>query len=439
MEGRRTNVRFLMLFFLFIGVVINYLDRANISVTAPYMKTALHLSPVVMGLIFSAFSWSYAIMQIPGGLLLDRFGAKRSYGIALGLWSVFTLLQSFANGFAFLFGTRLGVGFAEAPTFPANNQIVTRWFPQKERAFAMGGFTAGEFVGLAFLSPFLFWLISTFSWRAVFVFTGVIGIIWAIFWFKLYHDPADSKKVNDAEMDYILKGGGLAENVGQDNRLTLSKVKLLLKNRQLIGISIGQFAVTTTLWFFLTWFPTYLETAKHMTILKVGLYSSIPYMAAFIGVLCGGLWSDWMLRRGVSVGVARKTPVITGLLLACIIVLANYTSSINLVIAILSVAFFAQGVSAISWTLVSEIAPPELMGLTGGLFNFAGNLSGIVTPIVIGFILNVTHSFTGALFFVGVVALIGAMSYIVIVGKVKRIEINTSNEGTSVLGGIAKS
>lgn len=157
--------------------------------------------------------------------------------------------------------------------------------------------------------------------------------------------------------------------------------------------------------------------------LKAGFVGSIPYIAAGIGVLVGGYWSDKMVKRGVAVGIARKTPIIIGLLGACSIVLANYTSSTSLVITIMSIAFFAQGMSAITWTLVSDIAPKELVGLAGGIFNFAGNLSAIVTPIVIGFIVSATNSFNGALVFVSVVAFIGALSYIFIVGEVKRIEI----------------
>jgi hypothetical protein len=179
------------------------------------------------------------------------------------------------------------------------------------------------------------------------------------------------------------------------SKVTWSEASELFKHRQLWGIYIGQFAIASTLWFFLIWFPTYLVTARHLSIIKAGLYAVIPYIAAFIGVLIGGALSDWLHRRGFSVGTARKVPIIAGLLLASTIVLANYASSINLVIAIMSVAFFAQGMSAISWTLVSDTAPKELMGLAGGVFNFAANLGSIVTPLVIGFVLAATNSFNG--------------------------------------------
>ncbi len=195
----------------------------------------------------------------------------------------------------------------------------------------------------------------------------------------------------------------------------------MLKHRQLTGICLGQFAGNSTLVFFLTWFPTYLATERHMGWLKIGFFAIMPFIAASIGVMFGGLFSDWLLRRGKSANVARKLPIIAGLLLASTIILANYVESNVAVIAILSVAFFAQGMAALGWTLVSDIAPEGLLGVTGGIFNFAANLAGIVTPLVVGFIVAATGSFVGALVFIGIVALIGALSYIFIVGDIKRI------------------
>ena len=173
--------------------------------------------------------------------------------------------------------------------------------------------------------------------------------------------------------------------------------------------------------FFLTWFPTYLATERHMAWLKIGFFAIMPFIAASIGVMFGGFFSDWLLRRGKSPNVARKLPIIAGLLLASTIILANYVESNVVVIAILSVAFFAQGMAALGWTLVSDIAPDGLLGVTGGIFNFAANLAGIVTPLVVGFIVAATGSFVGALVFIGAIALIGALSYIFIVGDIKRI------------------
>ena len=421
---KRTKARYIILFVLFVSTALNYLDRTNIAVAAPLLKEDLHLNAFYLGLVFSAFGWTYAIMQIPGGFILDKFGARLTYGVALIVWSLFTVFQAFARGFGLLFGLRLGLGFSEAPAFPTNNTLVATWFPKQERALATGVYTAGEYVGLAFLTPLLAWIVSAFGWQAIFVVTGVIGLLFVPVWFKLVRDPQNNPRVNEEELRYIREGGGLGEDTGEKKKLTWSRVKVLLKRRTLWGIYIGQFGITTTLWFFLTWFPTYLVNAKHLSIIDAGFYSMVPYIAAFIGVLFGGAFSDWLIRRGFSTSVGRKTPIIIGLLLACTIVLANFTSSIGLVITIMSVAFFAQGMSGISWTLIGDVAPKELLGLAGGIFNFAGNLSGIVTPIVIGAIVGESNHFGGALLFVSCIALIGAMSYLFLVGKVERIELN---------------
>jgi ACS family D-galactonate transporter-like MFS transporter len=242
-------------------------------------------------------------------------------------------------------------------------------------------------------------------------------------WIARYRDPPEHKTVNAAELDLIEAGGGLVRSESRSARIDWSKAGRLLRFRQMWGICLGQFAGNSTLVFFLTWFPTYLATERHMAFLKIGFYAVLPFIAASVGVLFGGWWSDTMLRRGKSANVARKAPIITGLLLASTIITANFVESNAAVIAILSLAFFAQGMAALGWTLVSDIAPKGMLGLTGGIFNLAANLAGIVTPLVIGVIVAATGSFFYALAFVGALALMGALAYIFVLGDVERIEL----------------
>ena len=228
--------------------------------------------------------------------------------------------------------------------------------------------------------------------------------------------------MNQEELDYIAAGGGLAPK-SEAIAFEWRNVGRLLSYRQVWGAAIGQFAGNSTLVFFLTWFPTYLATERHMGWVKVGFFAIMPFIAAAIGVMAGGAVSDKLLTATGSANIARKLPIIAGLLLASCIIAANYVASNTAVIVILSIAFFGQGMVGLGWTLISDIAPKQLMGLTGGLFNFAANLAGIITPLAIGFIVAGTGSFVGALTFVGVIALIGAASYIFILGDVKRIEL----------------
>jgi MFS transporter, ACS family, D-galactonate transporter len=434
---RRSKARYQILSLLAIGTMINYLDRTVLGIAAPQLTRELGINAAVMGLLFSVFSWSYVASQIPGGLFLDRFGSKLTYFLSMTFWSLCTLAQGLVHGIGALFALRLGLGVSEAPCFPTNSRVVATWFPQSERAMATGTYTVGEYIGLAFFSPFLFMLMGTFGWRSLFYVVGAVGIVFGLVWWKFYREPHEHPWINQAELDYIEAGGGLThakKDTGSSgapaaaSATTAGKsgfewrtIGRLLKHRQLAGICLGQFAGNSTLVFFLTWFPTYLATERHMGWLKIGFFAIMPFIAASIGVMFGGIFSDWLLRRGKSANVARKLPIIAGLLLASTIILANYVESNVVVIVILSVAFFAQGMAALGWTLVSDIAPEGLLGVTGGIFNFAANLAGIITPLVVGFIVAATGSFVGALVFIGAVALIGALSYIFIVGDIKRI------------------
>jgi ACS family D-galactonate transporter-like MFS transporter len=419
--ARATRVRLLVLVLMTVATMINYLDRTVISVAAPLMAKDLGLSAALMGVAFSAFSWTYAAAQIPGGILLDRIGVRLTYFLSITLWSVCTLLQGLASGLASLVGARLALGIAEAPSFPCNSRLLSTWFPQAERARATGVYSIGQYFGLAFLSPVLFWISGAFGWRALFILVGLAGVAFGMVWFVLYRDPQASARVNQAELDYIAAGGGLGDRSGA-TRFEWRNIGFLLRQRQILGASIGQFASNSTLVFFLTWFPTYLATERQMAWLKVGFFAILPFIAATAGVVTGGWASDMLLRWTGSANIARKLPVVTGLALASTIVAANFLDSDILVIAVMSVAFFGQGMCNLGWTLLTDVAPKRLIGLTGGVFNLCANLAGIVTPLVIGFVVAATGSFAWALAFIALMAVLGALSYIFILGDVRRVE-----------------
>ncbi|MEG0199754.1 MAG: MFS transporter [Comamonas sp.] len=420
-----TRSRYLIMVMLFITVVINYLDRSNLSIALPALKDEFGLTTVQEGLILSAFGWTYAAMQIPGGWLVDRVAPRLLYALALIFWSAATLLMGFGTSFAVLVGLRLLVGAVEAPAYPINNRVVTAWFPERERATAIGFYTSGQFVGLAFLTPVLSWLQHSHGWHMVFVVTGAAGIVWGVIWWLIYREPRDFKGANAAEIEHIRAGGGLVDLGKQSAAKTKQAFnwkdfRLVLSRRKLWGVYLGQFCLTSTLWFFLTWFPTYLVKYRGMGYIQSGFLASLPFLAAFVGVLCSGFLSDWMIRRGASLDAARKTPIITGLLISTAMIGANYLESTSWVIFFLALAFFGNGLASITWSLVSALAPTRLLGLTGGVFNLIGNLSAIVTPLIIGFLVQ-GGSFAPAIAYVAILALLGALSYILLVGKVERV------------------
>lgn len=429
---KRTKVRYSILLFLFLATVFNYADRATLSVVAPFMSQELGFDPEAMGLAFSAFGIAYVIMQLPGGWLLDRYGARMVYGCALIGWSLVTMLQGtiylYASPLIVLVILRLLMGAIEAPAFPANSRLSVQWFPSKERGFVTSIYQSAQYISLGIITPLMTIILHNLSWHYVFYYIGAIGVILGIVWLFKVRDPLQHPKVNQEEIEYIRDGGGepaLGSKKVQE-KITLAQFKSVCINRMMIGVYIGQFCVTSITWFFLTWFPTYLYQAKGMSILKVGFIASIPAIAGFVGGLLGGVFSDALLKRGYSLTVARKLPVICGMLLSCVIVIANYTSSEIVVVAAMSVAFFAKGFGNLGWCVLSDTSPKEVLGIAGGVFNMCGNMASIVTPLVIGIILANTQSFDYAILYVGSMGLLGLISYLFIVGPLERITLTST-------------
>ena len=416
-----TRRRYFMLMLILIATMINYLDRVNISSVAPFMAKDLHIDKFHMGMIFSAFAWTYAFALLPAGYVVDRLGSRLTYGISLITWSLATAGQALAGGFASLFGLRLTVGLMEAPAFPANSRAVAMWFPVGERGLATSIFVMGQYLGTAIFSGFLIWMAGTYGWQHVFMLSGAIGVLFGIGWFFWYRDPMKSN-ANQQELDYLRDGGALAANT-ERSTFRWADIGFLMQHRQIWAICIGKFANTTALYFFLTWFPTYLVEERKITLVKAGFFSTMPYIGAIIGIVLAGYFSDLLIRRGHSMSFARKLPLVVGSALGMSIVLVNFATSNWVAIAVLTVAFFAQGICSTSWAAVGEVAPKELIGVTSAITSFSANLAGIVTPTVVGYILRESGSFHGAFNFVGGVALIGALSYSLLLGRLHRIEL----------------
>ncbi len=430
----RTKVRYLIVFVLFLLTTVNYADRATLSIVGTDLAKELKLDPVGMGYVFSAFAWAYVIFQLPGGWLLDRFGSKLVYGWSIALWSLFTLLQGFvgflppASIVIVLFLLRLLLGAAESPSLPANSRIVAAWFPTAERGTASAIFNSAQYAATVFFAPLMGAIMHKFGWPPVFWVMGAIGLVFALFWSRLIHNPAQHPLANAAEVEHIARGGGLVDM----DRAGAKKpggpggwpvLRQLLRNRMLLGVYLGQYAITTLTWFFLTWFPIYLVQDRGMSILKVGFVAVLPALCGLVGGIGGGAFSDWLLHRGRSLTAARKIPIITGLVLSVSMVACNYVTAEWAVIVIMGLAFFGKGIAALGWAVVADTSPREITGLSGGLFNTFGNIAGIVTPIAIGYILKNTGSFNGALLFVSAHAVLAMISYLFIVQDIKRLEL----------------
>lgn len=425
--------RYAIVALLFVVTSINYADRAILSITAPVLAKNLGIDALSLGWIFSAFGWAYVAAQVPGGWLLDRFGSRRVYFASILLWSLVTAAQgllvysSGTSAIVMLFALRLVVGMAEAPAFPGNARIVAAWFPARERGTATAIFNSAQYFATVLFAPLMGWITHAFGWPWTYAVMGSLGVLVSLVWLGLMHDPARHPRVGPAELKLIAVGGGIADldapRAGTRQRFTFQQIRVLFTDRSMIGLYVGQFAITTLTYFFITWFPVYLVQQRGMSIMEAGFSASLPAICGFAGGVLGGVWSDHLLRRGASLTRARKTPIVAGMLISIAIVGCNYVDSPALVLVFMSIAFFGKGIGALGWAVMADMAPRQLAGLSGGIFNSFGNLSSIITPVVIGAIVQFTGSFEMALVFVAANALLAVASFLFVIGQIRRVEI----------------
>ena len=431
-----THVRYLIAVILFVASTFSYGDRIVLSIAAVDLSRDLHIDALRLGYLLSGFSWAYVCAQLPAGGLLDRFGSKRVYGISIVCWSICALLAGLTGylpavvAFYALFALRFLSGLAQAPIFPGNGRIVAAWFPTAERGRASAIFNSSQYFSLVLFAPILGWIAHSLGWKQCFWFAGIIGMVLAVAWFKIVGEVKTYPRISRSEIETIERGGGLA-NLDANNRargatLNWSTVKWLLSNRMLVGIYLGQYCITTLTWFFLTWFPIYLNQARHISIVKVGFLAALPALCGFAGGILGGVVSDRLLRSGKSLTFARKLPIVVGMAMAITMIGCNYVNTSFAVMLLMSIAFFGKGFGALGWTVISDTSPKSLIGVNGGLFNLIGNLAGVTTPIIIGFIVARTGSFRYALIFVGATALLAIVAYLPLVGEIKRVEMTTA-------------
>lgn len=417
---RATNVRWWIVFLCFVGTAINYIDRANLSVAATSIKTELHLNDTQLGFVLGAFFWTYAVGQLAAGYLVDRYGARLMYAIAVGWWSVFTAATALAHTFIGLLGFRLGLGIGEAGAYPSNAKVVGAWFPVQERALATSIFDSGSRVGAALSLPIVTVIILSFGWRFSFIVTGLLGLVWIAAWVWFYREPRNHALANEAELQYIEAGGareGDRPQSGSD--VTWAD---LFRYRTIWGMMLGFFCLNFVIYFFITWFPTYLVHARGFSLPKLGSLGTLPALIAIPGGWLGGYVSDRLYRRGWSLTRARKTCLVGGMLCSSVIALAAVAPSAILAIALLSISYASLAFTAASiWSLPSDIAPTSgHVASIGGIQNFASNIAGVVTTSFTGIMLTITSgSFFIPLLVAGAIALVGAFSYGVIVGPIE--------------------
>jgi ACS family D-galactonate transporter-like MFS transporter len=431
--GRKGRTRWLMVSLCFFGLTINYIDRANLGVALPSMSKDLGLSSSVEGVALGAFFATYALFQLPMGHYVDRIGERVVFAIAVAWWSVFSAATAAVQGFASLIGMRLALGAGEAGGYPASAKVVSRWFPVRERAFATSMFDNGARAGTALALPIVTALIAWLGWRGSFLVTGGLGLIWVVVWLLFYRKPREHPRVSQEELAYIEEGGARTEEREDEEGKSAAKVRYrdLFRYRTVKGMMLGFFCLNYVIYFFITWFPSYLVDARGFDLLKLGVFGVLPALVAMPGSWIGGLVSDGLVRRGKSLTVARKIPLVGGMLFASVIALAVVVPSAGMALALLSICYASLTFAAASvWCLPADVAPtPAHVASIGGIQNCASNLAGLLGATTTGALIAATGgSYVTALVLSGALSIVGALSYLFIVGKVEPLPIPAEAE-----------
>ncbi|MFE1936568.1 MFS transporter [Streptomyces sp. NPDC059474] len=431
-RGLRHNTRWLMVFLCFLGMTVNYVDRATISISLPYMTDDLHIGPEWQGVILSMFFVTYALGQLPAGALIDRYGEKRMFAIGGLLWSLVTVGTGFVRGIGSLLFARLALGAGEAPAYPSCAKSVSRWFPVRERALANSVWDNGARAGTAVAAPVVTALIAWQGWRMAFWVTGAVALLWVALWLKAYREPTARGGLSAEERAYVTAGGARLEESPAEERVTEEPAvrwRDLFRHRTVWGMMIGFFCLNYVIYFFITWFPSYLVDARGFDLLKLGFYGALPGIVAIAGSLLGGWTSDTLLRRGWSVTRARKTCLVCGMLFSSVIAFAVLVPSAMWALVLLSVSYASLAFSAASVaSLPADVAPtPRHVASLGGIQNFASNLAGVLGSTTTGLLLGAFHhSFVAPLMLSGALCVVGALTYGLVVQRVEPLRLSAA-------------
>ena len=390
--GKRPSyTRWAILFMLCMMYLITYMDRVNISATAPLISKEFGFNKLTMGLIFSAFTWAYALFQVPGGWMGDRFGPRSVLGTIVAYWSVMTAATAWATGFVSFWIVRFLFGVGEAGAFPTATRAMQLWHSREERGFVQGITHSASRLGAAIVPPITVAIMVASGWRMVFYVFGLAGIVWSLLWFLVYRNmPEDHPWVNRGELERI-RGVDAQGNVKQlqiKKRPTVPW-RVLLRHPNMWAVMCAYFTYVYCLWIFLSWLPSYLVDYRGFTLLKMGYFASLPLFAGVVGDTVGGLLTDRLLVKTGNTSFARRVVAIAGMLgCVCFIVPAALTSnSYTAVYCLTGAMFFLECAVGPAWAVPMDIGG-EYSGTVSGMMNMAGNIGGALSPTVFGILVQ---------------------------------------------------
>jgi ACS family D-galactonate transporter-like MFS transporter len=414
---RRWGIAWLLGF----GVLVNYFDRVNLSVSQDALRAAFGISPVMFGYLSSAYSWTYAALQLPSGLLLDRFGVRFVGRISTFLWSLASFGAAVSSGIGGFFAARFLLGIGEAPTFPANAKAIGYWFPGSERSLATAIFDAAAKFASAVGVPFIGILLLHFGWRWSFAATGFVSLLYFVLFYVFYCNPSGDKSLSPAEREFIARGGAQPEDAMRTAKG--APLAYLLRQRKVCGLALGFASYNYTFYLLLTWLPSYFESALRENLFHSVLYTSIPWLfATFTDLFVGGWLVDKLIQRGWSSIRVRKTVLVGGTSFGLGILGAAHVHSPAAALFWISMSIGGlSAASPVGWSIPSLIAPRESVGTLGGIVNFCNHLAGIAAPIITGYVVKATSSFSGAFAAATIFLLIGIAGYVFLLGRIEPI------------------
>lgn len=405
---RLRNIQVLSLALLVLTGTLNYLDRSALSIANAAIRDEMQLSLGEMGILLSAFSWSYAVAQLPIGGVIDRYRPRVVLAIGIVVWSVAQAACGLVRSFGAFIGARVVLGIGESPQYPAAARVVSDWFPRDKRGLPTGIFNAASPLGTALAPPLLSLIIVAWGWREMFVVLGVAGFFVALIWWRLYRNPGDVD-LSAAERAYVADS-----QADGPPRPALAEWGSLFRHGTTWGMILGFFGSVYLNWLYLTWLPSYLQIERGMDMVRSGFAAFVPFFCGFIGCLVAGWLSDWLVRRTGSVLLGRKYLVVAAMLgMAAFTVPGALVDSNGIALACISAAIFLANVASVgSWALVSVVAPPRQVASLGGLQNFGGFIGGALAPIVTGFVVDATGSFVPALAIGATIVTVSALIYL---------------------------
>ncbi|MBV9231653.1 MAG: MFS transporter [Chloroflexi bacterium] len=420
MKARVGNVRWGIAVLLGTGIIINYFDRVNLSVATTSLIKEFHFSQADIGLLLSSYLWSYTILQIPVGAMLDRIGIKWMMRVGTIIWSIASFMTAIVSGFGLIILSRVLLGIGEAPAFPGSSKATGYWFPVKERGLATSSFDAAAKFSSALGLPIVALVVATYGWRAGFWVTGALSLIYAAAFWLIYRNPSETKRLSEEERHYIVEGGSQQEGALVTNAMT--NLGFLLRQRKVWGLTLGFTAYNYAFNLFLVWLPGYLQTQLHASVLKSGLYLIIPWLVAgTTDILIGGVLVDRLISRGYNPTKVRQVLLVIGMLLGVAAAGAAFTSDVNIAVAWLTISLAGLAFAApIAWSIPSLIAPKGSVATVGGIMNFLGNLAGIVAPIVAGIVAD-RVGFAPNFLITGVILIAGIFCFLFILGRIEQI------------------